>query len=126
MRQFITNLSLLLVALVLAILFFPIGVLVTILNAIREGSVSKIAGYLSKSLLSISLSLDTMGNTICRDLLNGWLRKQPGYEFGNYTETISRVLGKNEQTGTLTDAGRGLANLLNFIDKGHTERAAND
>ncbi|WP_020603289.1 hypothetical protein [Spirosoma spitsbergense] len=113
-------------ALVLAIIFYPIGVVYALLNAVREGSLSKIIGYLDKVCLRVALSIDTMGNTICMDMLNGWLRKQPGYEFGNYRETISRVLGKNEQTGTLTKAGRGLANVLNKIDPGHTQRAAKD
>ncbi len=126
LKQFLSRLLLLLSAIVLAVIFFPIGIIVTIINAIREGSFSKFIGYISKSVLSIATAIDTMANTTCRDLLNGWMRKSSGYEFGNYRETISRVIGKNEELNTLTDAGRALNNFLNWIDTGHTKSAAED
>ena len=119
------NLGLLLVAVMLAILFFPLGFFFTLIEAVNRGSVSKALGYLSNSAVTTALSIDLMGNVVVRDLMNRTLiHSEARYEFGNYRETISSVLGKNKALGTLTDAGRALANFLNWIDPGHVERAA--
>ena len=120
-----TNFVLLLVALILAALLFPLGILYTLMRCIVRMSMNKALGYLSNTAFSISLSIDLMGNVICRDLFNFFLIHAGGYPFGNNRETISRVLGLNKRLGALTDLGRALANLLNFIDPNHTERAAN-
>ncbi len=119
-----TNFLLLFAAIVLAVIFFPIGIAFTLFRAIQQGSISKAMGYLSKSALAIALSIDTLGNTVCRDLLDATLRKSGGYPFGSYWETISRVLGKNKGRSTLTATGRELAALLNRIDPEHVEDAA--
>lgn len=118
------NLLLLLVAVVLSVIIFPAAIVYTLTLALLQAKPGKIIGYLSQFALSMSLSIDQLGNTICRDLLNKCLRKPGGYDFGNYQETISRVLGKNKALGTLTSPGRGLSNLLNSIDRDHVERAA--
>ena len=117
--------ALLIIALILATIFFPIGVLFTLIEAARRGSIGKALGYLSNAATTLALSIDLMGNVIVRDLMNRALIKgESRYEFGNYRETISSVLGKNKALGTLTGSGRALANLLNRIDPGHVERAA--
>lgn len=118
------NAGLLLIAILLAAVLFPLGVLTTLAVALSRGSLSKVLGYLSVSALSTALAIDIMGNVMCRDLLNRVMRKREGYPFGGQGETISRVLGKNKAADTLTDLGRALANLLNWMDKRHVEESA--
>ena len=120
-----TNFLLLFVALILAALLFPPGILCTLILCVLRMSARKALGYLSNTAFSISLSIDLLANVICRDLFNFFLIHAGGYPFGNNRETISRVLGLNKRLGALTDLGRALANLLDFIDPNHTERAAN-
>lgn len=119
-----TNFLLLFVALVLAALLFPLGILCTLILCILRMSMNKALGYLSNTAFSLALSIDLLANVICRDLFNFFLIHAGGYPFGNNRETISRVLGLNKRLGALTDLGRALANLLDFIDPNHTERAA--
>ena len=75
-------------------------------------------------LKTLVIGINQFGNVTCAHLFNDTLIKKGGYQFGNPDDTISRVLGKNKSTYTLTKAGRMLADLLNFIDKNHVENAA--
>lgn len=49
--------------------------------------------------------------------------KKGGVAFTNPDQTVSSVIGKNHQKGTLTILGSGLYNLLNFIEPYHSEKA---
>lgn len=124
----LTRFGLLLAALVLAVVLGPLGIVGTFVYSVLRLFVNPryVLNYLSQSALSLALSIDLMGNVICKDAFNATMRKQGGYGFGQYNETISSVLGKNKALGTLTDFGRLVANLLNFFDPGHVERAANN
>jgi hypothetical protein len=68
---------------------------------------------------SSAISLDRFGNREFRTLFNKVLILENGYQFGNITETISGVLGKNERDNTLTKAGKILVWILDKLDKGH-------
>ncbi|GAB4052587.1 hypothetical protein [Spirosoma litoris] len=119
------NFLLLAISLVLFSVFFLIGMAFTIGYSIRLRSFRKMVGYWSNSALSMALVIDLLGNVVCRDFLNwAMIKGADCYEFGNYKETISSVLGKNKALGTLTDAGRGLANFLNWLQPNHVELAA--
>ena len=43
--------------------------------------------------------------------------------FGNFEETISSVLGKNQLKGTLTRTGKALVWVLDKIDKNHCKKS---
>jgi hypothetical protein len=73
-----------------------------------------------------AISLDQTGNVVCQYLFNLILIKKNGYRFGNPDETISSVLGKNNRGKTLTKLGQFLANLLNKLDRGHTDKAIDE
>lgn len=116
---------LLLTAILLAITFFGVGILTTLIRSLVRWKRVSFFAYLAQSAQSLALSIDLMGNVVCRDLLELTMtRNYLNYPFGNYLETISRVLGINKHLGTLTRLGTGLAWLLNLIDPGHVERAA--
>ena len=79
---------------------------------------------LSQYFWLCALSLDQTGNTFCQHLFNDLLRKPSGHKFGNPDETVSYVLGINKQNKTLYFLGRCIAAIINFIDKNHVEKAA--
>lgn len=124
MKDFAKNFGLLILALGLAPILIPIGIVTTVIKAIQQRSFRKIIGYLSNSALSVATGIDIVLCTICRDFLNGVMKKPGGYEFGKQGETASRGLGKNKQLNNESDLGRATSNLLNRIDKNHVENAA--
>ncbi|WP_020597880.1 hypothetical protein [Spirosoma panaciterrae] len=120
------NFGLLIVAIGLAIPFFPLGFVVAVGHACWQVDFFKVVEALSTFSLSLAYVIDVMGNVICGPLLNLILKKNGGYAFGQFPDTISRCLGKNKQLGTLTKTGLALAALLNFIQPNHVELAAAD
>jgi hypothetical protein len=123
MRKLATNLLLLLVAIAVAAFLFPLGLAVTLSVCVARWSGVKTVGYLSRTAFSIALSLDLMANVICRDLFNATLIRNDVQGFGHPYETVSSVLGRHKSWDNLTDAGRALANLLNWLDPEHVEKA---
>ena len=111
MRGFV----LLIVAIVLAIIILPVGFGYQIISSLFRA--------LNEYLYKVAKSIDQLGNVVCRDLFNDTLIKKGGYQFGNEDVTISHVLGKNDQTKTLSVMGKGLAWILNTIDKDHNVKA---
>lgn len=68
----------------------------------------RLSGYFR----SVAIDIDRFGNHHFRSLFNALLIKQNGYPFGDFRETISSVLGKNIEKGTLTTCGRVLVFIL--------------
>lgn len=52
-------------------------------------------------------------------MLNRLLITSGWYSFGKVQETISSVLGKNQETGTLTFFWAMIVKLLDTLDKNH-------
>ena len=116
------GLILLLVAVLLALPLFPIGLIYTFVKTFRNVSQTFIK-RLETYLFIIAYSIDQLGNAVMQELFNDTLIHHYGYKFGNPDETISSVLGKNKLQNTLTGAGRILCGILEFIDRKHTEKA---
>lgn len=74
-------------------------------------------------LFNCAIADDQSGNTYMAKLFNDVLIRPGGHRFGNPDETISSVLGKNQQTKTLSFAGRFVNWILNLIDPGHSDKA---
>ena len=68
---------------------------------------------------STAVNIDKFGNREFRKLWNLILIKSNGYKFGDFRETISSALGKNERDNTLSLTGRALTFVLNLIEKDH-------
>jgi 8-oxo-dGTP diphosphatase len=117
-HSFLMSFLLFCVALLLVITTAPIGFLYAI---IRQAFSSK-----SKSLnvyfIEVALVLDEVGNVMMQHFLNDTLliTSPVTYYFGNKSETISSVIGKNSLTNTLSPLGRALNSFLNFLDKDHS------
>jgi hypothetical protein len=105
----IKNILLLLLAILICLLLFPIGFIIGILFS-----------NWNEYLFSICISLDQLGNVVCSRLFDAILIKNNGYKFGNEDETISSVLGKNKLINKLSIFGIILDKLLDTIEKNHT------
>jgi hypothetical protein len=79
----------------------------------------------SKYLFNLAFALDKIGNATLGVFMNDVLKKKGGVNFGNYDVTISYTLGRNQQLKTLTLLGRGVANILDFIEEDHCAKAVN-
>ena len=126
MRSLLHSLILLLVALSLAVVLLPLGLLRTIGEIwfrffVPSGNSASKKGlwYLGGIFRSVAIWIDQIGNSVCRDLFNRCLITSAGYKFGKVQETISSVLGKNQETWTLTCLGRAVVGVLDWIDKDH-------
>lgn len=102
----------LIVAILLSVILFPIGFVIAMFYPERE-----------KYLFRIAISLDQLGNVVCKHLFNITLIKKGGYRFGNEDETISSVIGKNKVLNKLTYTGKLLSMLLDAIDENHSIRS---
>lgn len=127
MRNLLHSLILLIVALALAVVLLPLGLLWTIgeiwfrfFTPSGKNSPSKKGlWYLWGIFRSVAIWIDQIGNSVCRDLFNRCLITSSWYKFGKVQETISSVLGKNQETWTLTLVGRAVVGVLDWIDKDH-------
>lgn len=97
------------VALLLAAILLPIGFLFHLFFRGRK-----------EWLFKICLGIDQLGNVVCGKLFDLTLIKSNGYQFGFEDETISSVIGKNFEAGTLTITGKALNLFLNTLWKNHT------
>lgn len=71
--------------------------------------------------MSIAVSIDQLGNTVCATLFNLVLiRQYSPFRFGNPDETISSVIGKNKVNQSLSLAGVWLDWILDKLDDNHS------
>ena len=96
-------------------LFLPLS----LLNFLAVAFKFKDLGYFKSS----AVNLDRFGNFEFRTLFNLVLKKKGGYEFGNFEETISSALGKNQRDKTLSMAGKALVWILDMIEKEHCKKS---
>ena len=126
MLRLLKSLVLLVVAIALGSVLLPLGMLWTLGEiAIRflfphwKSAGEKGLWYLSSIIRSIAVGIDQIGNSVCRDMLNRLLITSGWYSFGKVQETISSVLGKNQETSTLTFFWAMIVKLLDTLDKNH-------
>lgn len=111
------GLLLFLTALVLVIGFFIPVTIYTVVSYLVKRKFS----YLNDWFFDLAISVDQFGNVAGCELFNLILITNKSYNyFGNPDETISSVIGKNEETKTLTFFGRGLNFILNLIENNHS------
>lgn len=115
------NVVLILTAILLYIIIAPINFFYVILFQ-EPFTWKRFSGYFR----SEAVNVDRYGNFSYRGILNATLIKKNGYQFGDFAETISSVLGKNQRDGTLTTAGKILVFILDKIDKEHCKKSINN
>jgi hypothetical protein len=102
------------------LLFFPLSFINFFAVLYKYGlSWKTINGFFKQTAIDI----DRFGNHNFRTLLNLTLRTDEGYEFGNFNETISSALGKNQRDNTLTATGLIVCKILHWIDKNHCKKS---
>ena len=102
------------IAIIISTILIPIGIV--------YGLIKNLLGINDKSL-NIALLLDIGGNVFCAELFNDLLIVNQQHLFGSPYQTISEVLGINNQLLNMTKLGQGLVNLLNYLDPYHVEKA---
>ena len=130
MLKLLKSLVLLVVAIALAVVLLPLGMLWTLggitvrfLFPHWKSAGEKGLWYLSSIIRSIAVGIDQIGNSVCRDLFNRCLIKKSWYSFGKVQETISSVLGKNQEAWSLTRVGCAVVGVLNRLDKDHCKKS---
>lgn len=104
-----------LVAIVLATVLFPAGI---IYAAVASG------GYISGILFELARGIDQTGNAVCYLLFNKILIKDDSlHPFGDVDETISSVIGRNKLINNLTWAGQLLDLILELFEAGHSVKS---
>lgn len=74
-------------------------------------------------LISAAYCIDVFGCVVLQVPLQFLFTKSGGHRFGDKHETISYVLGKNEQTRTLSTLGRWMVDVLDFLDEDHCAKS---
>jgi 8-oxo-dGTP diphosphatase len=118
--KYFTGTILFSVAKLLMFILYPLGFLYSVITYwIRFGWLAT-----DKYMFKCALIDDIHGNTYLAKLFNDTLIKSKppvySYKFGNPRETISSVLGKNKQLGTLTYLGVILDRILHAFDSNHS------
>lgn len=108
------------VALALIIVISPIGVVYAFFRLMIKNTISKWFNYFNALFMKIAISIDQLGGVILSPLFNDiFINKKSDHLFGDPDETISSVLGKNKRDKTLTIFGKGICEILDFLDKDH-------
>ena len=81
---------------------------------------------LAIDLKKVNYTLDLLGNVTIFNWLWFLFKTKDGYKFGNFNETISSALGKNQRDKTLTKCGKILVSILDFLDKNHCQKSIKD
>ena len=78
-------------------------------------------------LMNVSIAIAQLGDVVCAPLLDLIRIKRGANDlFGNPYETISSVLGKNKEGGSLSWFGALVSKILNKIDRNHVEKSIED
>ena len=108
---------LLVLSVLMSIVLYPLGWIYSMITF--RLSLKKLGNY----WFVMAVSVDQLGNVVMSTLFNDILIKKYGHKFGDEDQTVSMVLGVNKAMGTLNPLGKFIADVLNFIDKDHVEKA---
>lgn len=113
------GLLLMVIAVLLAIVLIPIGLIWEIIYCITHPVYT--FKLLDNIFYKVALTIDDLGNVACKSLFNWALIKDDNIApFGNERERISSVIGKNKRANNLTLVGKGLDWILDTIDPNHS------
>jgi len=122
--RFLGNLLLALLAIAILSTFGVVGMLYTFFVYFYKRKIGKSLETSAKRFKKIAVLIDKFGNVIADEFWNAILiTKEATHKFGNWTETMSYVLALAQMRGHLTDAGKFLVWFLDFVDKGHMQKA---
>jgi len=111
------------------ILYIIATFLWVILTPINWVIVSIKHGISNNYFLETATDIDKFGNRNFRAFLNATMLKKDvtsiiePIKFGNVTETISSVLGKNQRDNSLSFFGKIIVKILDTIEKNHCKNS---
>lgn len=120
MRNLIKSIVLVIVAVILFIVLLPVAIIWGVVASLWKRKAEHGIDELSSWFYAWAISIDQLGNVVCKELFNDALIVHNGIPFGNPDETISSVLGKNKVAGSLNLLGKGLDWILNILDPNHS------
>ena len=120
MKNIFLSILLLKVAVVLFVLLLIPAIIWGIVASFWKRKFKNGTNEIAKWFYAWALSIDQLGNVVCKELFNDALITPSGIEFGNPDETISSVLGKNKLNNSLTWLGKSLDWILNKLDPNHS------
>lgn len=112
------GLILTLIGVILSAVLYTIAIPYTWIKLIfKSGGFSNWWKNLQNYYMTIAISIDQTGNTICSTLFNDLLLKNnPTVNFGNEDDTISYVLGAGQINNDLTYLGWIISAIIDSID----------
>jgi hypothetical protein len=113
---------LLLVAILLLYILFPIIIIFMVIKFILTGDKRMMLVWFYRTAREI----DVFANINCGEFFNSIFLTEGGYKFGKQNETISSVIGKNQRSNTLSIAGMILRKILDYIDEDHCKKSIRD
>lgn len=117
---FILNLITTICILIFIIISFPVSFVLTWWNRSLPYTIKR----LNEQQESIAVCKDILLSIMLAPLLNVILiKKGSKYKFGILPQTISYVIGKNDEEGTLTKYGIKWRDRLNRLDSNHCKNA---
>lgn len=122
MKGFLLGFLLFVIALVLFVPLAIWGFIETLIGLFYKKRFFKALNVFGGVFMAMALLIDKMLNVLLQFPANRLLQKN-GYEFGNYKDTISKVLGENKKIGTLTKFGTTICRFLHFLDRNHCEKS---
>lgn len=116
-----SELIILIVAIILLYLLLPLVALFMILKYLFTGNKRMLSVWFYRTARAIDVFANVNGSEFFDAIfiING------GYKFGNPKETISSVIGKNQRDKTLSIAGKVLRYMLDKIDQDHCLNSIN-
>lgn len=120
MKKIFLSILLLIVAIVLFSLLLVPAIIWGIVASFWKRKLKNGTNEVASWFYAWALSIDQLGNVVCKELFNDALITPSGITFGNPDETISSVLGKNKLNDSLTVTGKSLDWILNKLDPGHS------
>lgn len=116
------ELILLIVAIILLYLFLPVIACFMIIKYLLTGNKRMLTVWFYRTAKAI----DVFANVNGAEFFNSIFIINGGYKFGQPTETISSVIGKNQRSNTLSIAGKCLRWVLDKIEEDHCLNSIDD
>ncbi len=125
MKRFFINVLLFFVALLLLFTIGLYGLIYALIFSLFNYSKVNFVGYWTDLIYSINLGIDMIGNVMLSVFLNkNAIIDDKIYPFGDVRHTISHVLAVNHiKHNNVTPFGLWIINILDKIDKDHTQKS---
>lgn len=117
--KFFLGLMLFIVSIALTAVGTPWGLIEFVIDKFYQKRFWKALAIFGELILVFAILVDISANIIMQVPFNRLLISSDGYQFGNRMDTISFVLGHNQEHDKLTQLGKGLCSVLDLFEEDH-------